>query len=140
MLHGTIFNDVFSRNGLTNQQFFGLTYLHCESSLKLFRVISALGAVYMSPVCRDETLAGLKIKKRNLGGNMLTRIGLIRTSNSCFIQQIFNKNNIILNIAVTDNILCRRIFVFTSFFVLNKVSMLTRLAGLMHHMDKFNPG
>ena len=25
----------------------------------------------MSPVCRDETLAGLKIKKRILGGNML---------------------------------------------------------------------
>ena len=41
-----------------------------------------LGAVYMSPVCRDETLAGLRNKKRNLGGNMLTRIGLIRTSNS----------------------------------------------------------
>ena len=31
-----------------------------------------LGAVYMSPVCRDETLAGLKIKKRNLLENMLT--------------------------------------------------------------------
>ena len=44
----------------------------------------------MSPVCRDETLAGLKIKKRNLGENMLTRIGLKRTSNSCFIQQIFD--------------------------------------------------
>ena len=38
----------------------------------------------MSPVCRGETLAGLKIKKRNLGENMLTRIGLIRTSNSCY--------------------------------------------------------
>ena len=34
-----------------------------------------IGAVYMSPVCRDETLAGLKIEKRNLGENMLTRIG-----------------------------------------------------------------
>ena len=44
----------------------------------------------MSPVCRDETLVGLKIKKRNLGKDMLTRIGLIRTSNSCFIQQIFD--------------------------------------------------
>ena len=44
----------------------------------------------MSPVCRDETLARLKIKKQNLGENMLTRIDLIRTSNSCFIQQIFD--------------------------------------------------
>ena len=70
----------------------------------------------MSPVCRDETLAGLKIKKQNLGENMLTRIDLIRTSNSCFIQQIFDKNNIIRNIAVTDNIFCRKIFIFTSFF------------------------
>ena len=44
----------------------------------------------MSPVCRDETLAGLKIEKQNLGENMLTRIDLIRTSSSCFIQQIFD--------------------------------------------------
>ena len=37
------------------------------------------------------------------------------------------KNNIIHNVAVADNIFCRRIFIFTSFFVLNKVSMLARL-------------
>ena len=36
------------------------------------------------------------------------------------------KNNI-RNISVADNIFCRRIFIFTSFFVLNKVSMLARL-------------
>ena len=41
------------------------------------------------------------------------------------------KNNIIRNIAVTDNIFCRKIFIFTSFFVLNKVSILARLAELM---------
>ena len=49
------------------------------------------GAVYMSPVCRDETLARLKIKKRNLAENIIADASvLIRTSNSCFIQQIFN--------------------------------------------------
>ena len=42
----------------------------------------------MSPVCRDETLAELKIKKRNLGENMLTRIGLI-------FNKFSIKNNII---------------------------------------------
>ena len=44
----------------------------------------------MSPVCQDEKLARLKIKKQNLGENMITRIGLIQTSNACLIQQIFD--------------------------------------------------
>jgi hypothetical protein len=29
-------------------------------------ILYVLGAVYMSPVCRDETLDGLKVRKRNL--------------------------------------------------------------------------
>ena len=49
----------------------------------------------MSLVCRDETLAELKIKKRNLGENMLTRIGLI-------FNKFSIKNNTIRNIAVAD--------------------------------------
>ena len=54
-----------------------------------FQII--LRAVYMSPVCRDETLAWMKIKKWKLGENMHMRIGLIQTSKStCFIQQIFD--------------------------------------------------
>ena len=44
----------------------------------------------MSPVSWDEALGALKIKKRNLGGNILKHIGLIRRSNLCFIQQIFD--------------------------------------------------
>ena len=42
----------------------------------------------MSPVlCRDETLAGLKIKKRDLGEDMLTRIGGYERQ----IHALFNK-------------------------------------------------
>ena len=60
---------------------------------------------------------------------MLTRIGLIQIH--ALFNKILIKNIIIHKIAVEDNILCRRIFIFTSFFVLNKVPILPRLAGLM---------
>ena len=52
------------------------------------------------------------------------------------IYTLFNKfsieNNIIRNIDVANNIFCGKILIFARFFVLNKVSMLARLAGLMH--------
>ena len=89
------------------------------------------GAVYTSPVCRDETLAGLKIKKRNLAENMLTRQFWYKRQ----IHALFNKfsiKNIIRNLDVANNIFCRKILIFASFFVLNKVSMLAQLAELMH--------
>ena len=63
----------------------------------------------MSPVCRNETLAGLKIKKRIWGKTCL------RVYHALF-NKFLIKNNIIRNIAVADNILCRRIFIFTTFF------------------------
>ena len=101
---------------------------------------TSFGAVYMSPVCWDEAFAELKIKKRNLEENILTRRAWYERQIHALSNKILIKNNIIRNIAVADNILWRRIFIFTSFFVLNTVSILARLAGLMLYMDKFNPG
>ena len=85
----------------------------------------------MSPVCRDETLVGLKNRKRNLGENMLTRIRLIRTSNSCYSTN-FRLKTTLPAILLWQITYCTEEYSFLQvFFLLNKVSMLARLAGLM---------
>ena len=86
----------------------------------------------MSPVCRDETLAGLKIKKRNLAENMLTRQFCYERQIHALFNKFSIKNSIIRNLDVAKIIFCRKILIFASLFVLNKVSMLARFAGLMH--------
>ena len=59
----------------------------------------------MSPVCRDETLAGLKINKWNLE-NMLTRKVWYERQIHALFNEFSIKNNIIHNIDVSNHIFC----------------------------------
>ena len=78
-------------------------------------MILNLGAVYMSPVCRGETLAGLKINKRNLAENMLMRKVWYERQIHALFKEFSIKNKIIRDIDVSNHIFCWKILIFASF-------------------------
>ena len=93
------------------------------------RGIRPLGAVYMTPVCRDETLwrliAGLKVKKEIWRENALTRKVYYERSIHALLDNFIKGNkNFIKGNDVENSLLCRKIFISTIGFVLNEVFVL----------------
>ncbi len=89
----------------------------------------------MSPSCRDETLAGLKVEQAKFGGKNLFTSKQCKVRHESQIHALLDKfsikNYFISKIKLRNKTLLRKIFVSTSIFMLNVVFVPARLPGLM---------